>query len=43
MPVLEQIIPPRSKDFWDALDPNDMKQVLEAAKEEVTLYATLAI
>lgn len=37
MPVLEQIIPPRGKEFWDAFDLGDTKQILEAVKEEVKL------
>jgi hypothetical protein len=44
MPVLQQIIPSRGKEFWDALDLDDMdsKQLLEAVKEEVKLYVRLA-
>jgi len=34
MPALQQIIPSRGKEFWDALDPDNVKQVLEAVKEE---------
>ncbi|KAI9730920.1 MAG: hypothetical protein M1818_007994 [Claussenomyces sp. TS43310] len=34
MPALQRIIPSRAKEFWDALDPDNMKQVLEAVKEE---------
>lgn len=37
MPVLQRIIPSRSKEFWDSLDPENMKQVLEAVKEEVNV------
>jgi hypothetical protein len=43
MPVIQRIIPSRGKEFWDALDPDNMKQVLEAVKEEVKLYVRLAI
>jgi hypothetical protein len=43
MPALQRIIPSRGKEFWDALDPDNMKQVLEAVKEEVKLYVRLAI
>lgn len=43
MPVLQRIIPSRGKEFWDALDPDNMKEVLEAVKEEVNLHARLAI
>jgi hypothetical protein len=35
MPALQRIIPSRGKEFWDTLDPDNMKQVLEAVKEEV--------
>lgn len=34
MPALQRIIPSRGKEFWDALDPDNTKQVLEAVKEE---------
>ena len=43
MPVLEQIIPSRGKEFWEALDPSNSKQVVEAVKEEVKLYVRLVI
>jgi hypothetical protein len=43
MPALQQIIPSQGKEFWDALDPDNTKQVLEAVKEEVKLYVRLAI
>jgi len=43
MPALQQIIPSRGKEFWDALDPENMKLVLEAVKEEVRLNIRLAI
>ena len=33
----------RDGSFWDALDPDNTKQVLEAVKEEVKLYVRLAI
>jgi hypothetical protein len=35
MPAIQRIIPAQSKEFWDALDPENMKQVLEAVKDEV--------
>jgi hypothetical protein len=35
MPVVQQIVPTRGREFWDSLDPNNIKQVLEAVKEEV--------
>lgn len=41
MPVIEQIVPSRGKEFWDTLDPDNMKEVLEAVKEEVKLNAKL--
>ena len=34
MPVIQRIIPTRRREFWDSLDPNDNRQVLEAVKEE---------
>jgi hypothetical protein len=43
MPALQRIIPSRGKEFWDALDPDNTKQVLEAVKEEVKLNVRLAI
>jgi hypothetical protein len=43
MPALQRIIPSRGKEFWDALDPDNVKQVLEAVKEEVKLNVGLAI
>ena len=43
MPALQQIIPSWGKDFRDAPDPDNMKQVLEAVKEEVKLYVKFTI
>jgi len=34
MPAIQRIIPSRGKEFWDALDPDNSRQVLEAVKEE---------
>jgi hypothetical protein len=34
MPVVQKIIPTRGREFWDSLDPNNNRQVLEAVKEE---------
>jgi len=34
MPVILKIIPTRGREFWDSLDPNNNRQVLEAVKEE---------
>ncbi|KAF2253631.1 hypothetical protein BU26DRAFT_548051 [Trematosphaeria pertusa] len=34
MPAIQKIIPSRGKEFWDALDLDNSKQVLEAVKEE---------
>jgi hypothetical protein len=34
MLVVQQIIPTRGREFWDSLDPNNNRQVLEAVKEE---------
>jgi len=39
MPAVQRITPSRGKEFWDALDPDNMNQVLEAVKEEVKLNA----
>ena len=33
MPIIRQIIPTRGREFWDSLDPTNMRQVLEAVKE----------
>jgi hypothetical protein len=33
----------QGKEFWDALDPDNTKQVLEVVKEEVRLNVRLAI
>jgi hypothetical protein len=35
MPVVLKITPTRGREFWDSLDPNNVRQVLEAVKEEV--------
>jgi hypothetical protein len=35
MPVVQQIVPTREREFWDSLDPNNIRQVLEAVKGEV--------
>jgi hypothetical protein len=35
MPVVQQIVPTRGREIWDSLDPNNMRQVLEAVKEVV--------
>ena len=43
MPALQRIIPSRGKEFWDPLDSDNMKQVLEAVKEEVKLCVRLVI
>ena len=43
MPAIQRIIPSRAKEFWDSLDPDNMKQVLETVKEEVKLNIMLAI
>lgn len=43
MPALERIIPSRGKEFWNALDPDNKKQVLEAVKEEVKLTVRLTV
>jgi hypothetical protein len=43
MPAIQRIIPSRGKEFWDALDPDNTEQVLEAVKDEVKLYIRLAI
>jgi hypothetical protein len=34
MPVVLKIFPTRGREFWDSLDPNNNRQVLEAVKEE---------
>jgi hypothetical protein len=34
MPVVRKIIPTRGREFWNSLDPNNNRQVLEAVKEE---------
>jgi hypothetical protein len=43
MPALQRIIPSQGKEFWDALDPDNTKQVLEAVKEEVSLCTPIPI
>jgi len=43
MPAIERIIPPRGREFWDALDPDNMEQVLKAVKEQVKLCVTFVI
>jgi len=35
MPAIRKIIPKRGREFWDSLDPNNRKQVLEAVMIEV--------
>lgn len=30
MPIFQRIIPSRGKEFWDSLDSENIKQVLEA-------------
>jgi len=37
MPVVQIIIPTQGREFWDSLDPNNSRQVLEAVKEEVKI------
>lgn len=39
----KRIISSRGKEFWDALDPHNTKQVLEAVKEVVRLNVRLVI
>ena len=34
MPIVQRIISTRGREFWDSLDPNNMRQVLEVVKEE---------
>jgi hypothetical protein len=34
MPIVQQIISTRGREFWDSLDPNNVRQVLEVVKEE---------
>lgn len=34
MPAVQKILPSRGKEFWDVLDPDNTKLVLEAVKEE---------
>jgi hypothetical protein len=34
MPIFQQMIPTQGREFWDSLDLNNNRQVLEAAKEE---------
>jgi len=34
MPIVQQIIPTRGREFWDSLDLNSIRQVLEVVKEE---------
>ena len=34
MPIVQQVIPTRRGEYWDSLDPNNLRQVLEAVKEE---------
>jgi hypothetical protein len=43
MPALQRIISSWGKEFRDAPDPDNMKQVLEAVKEEVKLYVRFTI
>ena len=40
MPAIQKIIPRRGKEFWDSLDPDDSKQVVEAVMSEVKLKIT---
>ena len=35
MPAVRKIVPSRGRRFWDAIDPENTKQVLEAVKYEV--------
>ncbi len=35
MPVVQQIIPTRGREFWDTFDANNNRQVLKAVKEEL--------
>lgn len=43
MPALQRTVPSQGKEFWNALNPDFIKQVLEAVKEQVKLYDRLAI
>jgi hypothetical protein len=43
MPAVQQITPPRGKEFWDAFDLENTKQLLEAVKEEVEFCFNLGI
>ncbi len=36
MPVVQKTIPTQKGEFWDLIDPNNMRQVLKTVKEEVT-------
>ena len=35
MPAIRKIVPSRERRFWDSIDPENKKQVLEAVKDEV--------
>lgn len=37
MPVVQKNIPTQKGEFWDLIDPNNMRQVLKTVKEEVTV------
>src|ERR1700744_1417370 len=36
MPFIGKVTPAQGKEFWDALDPDNSQQVLEAVKEAVS-------
>jgi len=40
MPAIRKVIPRKGKDFWHSLDPDDLKQVVEAIMNEVKLKTT---
>lgn len=35
MPAIRKIVPRRGKEFWHSLNPDDLKQVVEAVMSEV--------
>lgn len=37
MPVVQKVMPSRGKNFWESLDLNDTRQMLEVIKEEVNI------
>jgi hypothetical protein len=41
MPAIRKIVPPCGREYWDSLDHENLKQVLEAVKEEVNCKGTL--